>query len=140
MNEPSICDFCIYTIAHTSKLNEIFEKKNGKGSLTERKKWVMAQRLLSGAKRNQEQMYVVFASAEECDDLIYWAKLEDVNIEADGNDRSTTIYCFSNLTPFPSPFPKKISLILRSGNSISNGFIRPYAICRTPKSLLGKNK
>ncbi len=141
MTEPSIYDFCIYTIAHTDKLNDIFERKNGKGRLIERKKWATAQRLLSDSKRNHKQMYVVFASAEQTEDLIYWAKLEDIKIEADGNNDLATTYRFSGLTPFSTPLPKKSFLVLKSnGRSISTGFIRPYAICRTPSFLLDEIK
>ncbi len=85
-------------------------------------------------------MFIVFAPAEDTRKLIFWARLDDVRIQS-GEKQTTTTYNFSGLTAFTSLIPRKNSLVLRSnGRNISAGFIRPYAICRTPKFLIDKFK
>jgi hypothetical protein len=140
MSKKQIFGFCVYTITKSSNLKKR-EQKNRIEPITEQKNWVTAKRLLAEARQNNKEMIIIFAAAEDTRHLIYWAKLNRVKIESDENDKLTTTYWFSDLTPFSAPLPRKTSLILKqSGKPVSKGFIRPYAICRTTKLLLDKIK
>ena len=138
--KPPVSGFCVYTIAQTSKLKEKEKENGGKGNLTEHKNWATARKLLLEAKAKGEAMFIVFAPAEDTRELIFWARLDDIRIQS-VEKQTTTTYDFSGLTAFPKPVPKKKSLVLRSsGRNISASFIRPYAICKTPKFLLDRLK
>jgi hypothetical protein len=60
--------------------------------------------------------------------LFGWAVLDKIIIED-----SQTAYSFSDLQPLKGH--RKTSLEKRDGSPLSPGFIRPYAICRTPAYL-----
>ena len=120
--------FCIYTIRHHQDLDEAY-RRGGNGQFTENTTWNTGNRLSMEAKKSGQRMPVIFASADITDRLIYYAMLEDVEInESD----LTTTYEFKGLQQIASHLPLS-SLKLRSTNRpLSNNFIRPYAICLTP--------
>jgi hypothetical protein len=93
---------------------------------------------LQEAQRTSLKLFVLFAAAEDTSDLIYYANLEAVRNDKKDSNSSVTTFRISELTPFDEPKPKKTSLIVKStGRAIPEGHIRPYVICKTPKSLLG---
>jgi hypothetical protein len=114
---------------HTDKLEEAYEKKHERDTVTENKRWVEGERLFRGFQRNNEQMPILFTAAEKEGGLIYYALLDAVKVD---NDASTTTYTFSGLTPLDEERPKS-SLVKKSDNKpLSDNYIRPYAICFTP--------
>ena len=135
MKSQEILPICVYTILHTDKLNCIFNQ-GGSGVISENKNWATANKLLIEAKSKDITMKVLFAAAENTNDLIYYGDLDDIKIDKTSPDKIFTLYTISNLTPFSEPKPKKTSLIINStGNQISGGHIRPYVICNTPDML-----
>lgn len=127
MSQP-LFPFCVYTIRHHQDLDEAY-RSGGNGQFTENTTWNTGHRLFLEAKKNGQRMPVTFASADITERLIYYAMLEDVEInESD----STTTYEFADLQPIASHHPLS-SLTLRSTNRpLSDNYIRPYAICLTP--------
>ncbi len=72
------------------------------------------------------------SGAEKNTGLIYWATIDDITIDEESR---TTACTYSDLRSIV-PYKPKSSLRLRStGQPISEDFIRPYAVCRTPAFL-----
>ena len=140
MNKKPVAQFCVYTIVHTDTLNDL-HRNGGKGKITQNRNWAAANNLLLEAQHNNMRMLIVFAAAEGTRDLIYTANLEDIKINKKDSFNAVTTFHFSELTPFQDPKPKKTSLIMKNtGKAIPVGHIRPYVICKTPKSLMAYGK
>lgn len=130
-----IAPLCVYTIAHSERLN-YFYNLGGLGELSEGKRWVRAAALLGAAKEFHMRFLVIFAGAELSRNIIYFATLETIRLRDAGNGRRTD-YSFSHLTPFHKPYPLKTSLVNDlTGKPVPSNYIRPYLICQTPVSLV----
>lgn len=126
-----ISPFCIYTIRSRRDLDETY-LRNGKGEFTENKTWKTGWKLFQEAKRSGQRMPVIFASAEVTDKLIYYALLNDIEID---ETNYTTRYEFTQLEKVKGDLPLS-TLRLRSTNQpLSENYIRPYAICLTPSFI-----
>jgi hypothetical protein len=122
-------EYCAYTIVLKDTLEGIHKNKKGEGSLSENKPWVTGRRLLHQAQQTGVDMPILFGDAAWCPDLIYWAILREVTVGDQG-----TKYRFEHLKKLDGHSPQE--LLLRStGKPIAVGFIRPYAICKTPAFL-----
>jgi hypothetical protein len=125
----TLSHFCVYTIAHVDKLEMAVGKTKSK-PFHEGHAWTTGRRLWLQAQAAGTPMPVVLADATDCSRLIYWGLLSDVVV-----DGTTTEYRVSGMRPI-RPLHTPQDLILRStGKPIASGFIRPYAICRTPTFL-----
>ena len=123
-----LADLSIYTIRHSNDLRATLAN-GGRGTYTERKKWVRAKELLDAAKHAGKRVPVIFAPAEDTFHLFAWALLDEVIPE------ETSSYTFSELRLF-NPQPRKSILKKASdGTPLDKHFIRPYAICQTPEYL-----
>jgi hypothetical protein len=124
-----LTDLCIYTIKHSDDLRATLGN-GGRGTYTERKKWVRAKQLLEEAKRAGKRLPVIFAPAEGTIHLFAWALLDDVVPD------KTSSYTFSELRLF-GPQPHKTTLRKASdGEPLDEWFIGPYVICQTPDYLV----
>lgn len=122
-----ISEYCVYTILHTQKLDDIFQA-GGASKEEEKKAWKEGQRLFLEARKNGEQMPVLFGAADTGSGLIYCAFLTDVEVD----EEYSTKYEFAQLTKLENN-PPLSSLKLKSTNRpLSRDYIRPYAICHTP--------
>jgi hypothetical protein len=74
--------FSIYTIRHQRDLDEMYGG-NRKGEFTENKTWKTGRKLFREAKRADQQMPVIFASAEITDKILYYAMLNEIEIDED---------------------------------------------------------
>lgn len=127
--ETKLCSTCVYTIVQIDRLRD-FAARGGVGAVSERRPWTSAERLLKEAHAAGLRLPVIFADAADCTRLHYWALLTTVNPSSNG-----TTFAFEQMQPLPSGHTPQ-ELILRStGRPIAPGFIRPYAICRTPGFL-----
>jgi hypothetical protein len=123
-----LTDLCIYTIRHSDDLRECLAS-GGRDKFSEGRRWGRAKELVDEAKRNGDRVPIIFAPAERTGHLIAWALLDDVLLD------ERTTYVFSELEFF-KPRPRKTTLRKASnGEPLDPWFIRPYAICKTPKSL-----
>lgn len=123
--------FCVYTMLHSAKLAAQM-RTGGTHQLTERKAWRTGHLLWDQARRSGELMPVVFSAAEADKGLIYWAIID--NIEIDDVTRETTC-TYSDLRAITQDRPKSSLRLRRTGNPLSEDSIRPYAICHTPDFL-----
>ncbi len=127
MTQP-LSPFCVYTIRDEQLLDEVY-RRSGNGEFKENTAWKTGRRLFLEAKENGMRMPVIFAPAGVGDRLLYYATLSDVEVD---DTNYTTRYRFTRLTPIDGDYPLS-SLTQRSTNrSLSDDFIRPYAICHTP--------
>ena len=132
----NLCPTCVFAIIKGERLDNFFPQrhpeKDGKGDFEEGRAWVTAKKHLDRAAKRGLRMPVVFADAAvDCSQLIYWALLDAITI----NDKSTH-YRFSHLTQLGLHEHQTQDLTLEStGQPISDGFIRSYAICQTPQFL-----
>jgi hypothetical protein len=123
-------EYCVYTIVLKDTLEDIHKNKTGEGSLSENKSWVTGRRLLHEAEKAGADMPILFGDAAWCPDLIYWAILREVRV---GDKR--TKYRFEQLLKLPDGHSPQELRLRSTGKPISAGFIRPYAICKTPAFL-----
>jgi hypothetical protein len=131
MPSPVLFKFTIYTIAHDEKLAKA-ATADGATHFSELKAWKSGYRLWRAAKTTSATMPIVFADATDCSRLRYWGYLTRVKIEGD-----ITRYSVKRLRKILGRHtPQELSL-RSTGKHIAEGFIRPYAICRTPSFLGG---
>lgn len=125
----NLFEFSIYTMRSRNDLDYIFSN-GGRGEFSEKKPWRKGKELFNEALSEDKRMPILLSAAEEESGLIFFGILESIAI--DPSNKNTT-YSFSDLRRIPNPKPLS-SLTLRStGKPISNNYIRPYAICTTPK-------
>lgn len=106
-------------------------KTTGTGNFTEKKSWKTGEELFQTAQQDNLQMPIFFSHAEESSGIVYVGTLTSVEI-LDGTGKKKTRYAFCDLKRICNPKPLS-SLILRStGRPLSDSYIRPYAICKTP--------
>lgn len=129
MSDAPFSEFCIYTIANQARLVAVGSKR-GKGSFREGKPWVTGRRLFSEAQRQQLRMPVLFGDATDCRRLCHWGILTSIRIGPDG-----TRYAVEDLRQFTRRRSPQELTLRSTGERIAAGFIRPYAICRTPQFL-----
>jgi HNH endonuclease len=126
--KPKLTELCVYTIKHSDELRGAIQK-GGLTKFTENKKWSKAKSLLDQATRDGERLPIVFAPAEDTSRLFAWGILEEIRPD------EITSYSVSNLQLLKQR-PKKTTLRKEvNGEPLGQGFIRPYAICRTPSYL-----
>lgn len=121
----------IYTITHPEKLEAILDQEGGSGTLTESKPWTSGLKLLEQARKANLDLPVLFADALDCSRLLFWARLTDIDITAGG-----TRYTFERLTRLPGRRSTQELVLLSTGQTIAPGYIRPYALCQTPRFVL----
>jgi hypothetical protein len=121
-----LSDFCVYTIVDGERLHQTHRERRPLRR-PERKPWTTGYRLWREAKAAGRSMPVVIADACDTSQLLYWGILTGIEISSEG-----TRYRVDRLRRVPRGYTTQ-QLVLRStGRRIARGFIRPYAICRTP--------
>jgi hypothetical protein len=120
---------CIYSIAHRDLLTAIAER-GGAGSITERRAWTTGQKHLNAARSKRQDLALLLGDATDCSRILYHATVRDIAIEGE-----QTRVTFSDLRPIPTRRTPQELVLDSTGRNIAPDFIRPYAICRTPKWL-----
>jgi len=121
---------CVYTIHRPEALEEASRSDAASAWLRENRRWASVPGLLQEAWRRGQILKVLFADARDTRSVIFSADLDAVVLDEKG-----TRFRFRNMRPVRRM--AKHSLILdRSGRRLAANFIRPYALCRTPKPLL----
>ena len=126
----SLSNFSIYTIVHVDELKRIYEA-GGAGDFTEKKGWKTGSQLFYQAQRDDRRMPILFADAATTQGIIFYGFLTDVQVMGERN-QGPTRYRFNDLTPVRPPIPNNQLILKSSGKSLSDNFIRPYAIVHTP--------
>lgn len=124
---------CVYTMRKRDKLDFIY-LSGGTDTISENKNWKTCYSLFMEAKERQKKMPILFSAADESSGLIYYALLESITINKEHGIYRTT-YSFSHLTPLTDTQPRSSLVLHSTGKPLSNNYIRPYAVCRTPDWL-----
>lgn len=119
-------DSCVYTIALPQRL---VEASRDKTPLAEAKRWAGARAMLQDARDSQRDLAILFADSRDCSKLIAWSVLRSVDVSPTG-----TQYAIGSLLAVPRKRPQDLTR-LATGAKIASGFIKPYALCRTPNFL-----
>ncbi len=123
----NLTEFCVYTIVAIDKLRKD-AKSHCELSYKEKRPWVTAKRLWD-SRADGESMPVLLGDATDCSNLCYWGILTDIKL----TDQGTT-YKVDRLRKLPKHKPQDLTLKSKR-TRIATNFIRPYAICLTPKFL-----
>jgi hypothetical protein len=92
----------------------------------EKKWWSQGNQLLERARARDERMPILFADAAHTDQLLGWGLLDRI----EKLERGTAAH-FSAFVPLEHGRKQEL-VLLGTGEPISSGFIRPYALCKTP--------
>lgn len=125
----ALSELCVYTIvdpvvlAEAARHVQVFQRSEGKS-------WATAEKLWRDAVQLGDDFPVLLGDAADCSRLEYWGILRSLNITSAGTEYM--LDCVRRLPRLRSPQ----DLVLRNtGKNIAPGFIRPYAVCRTPAFL-----
>ena len=78
-------------------------------------------------------MPLILADAADYSPLLYWAVVDEIVYD---EESGVTTCSYHSMQPIKGERPLS-SLVLRTGKPLSDEYIRPYAICRTPPFLAG---
>lgn len=121
----------IYTIVQSERLKAMY-RAGRIARFEEGTRWVSAAKHLAQAKATDRILPIVFAPAEETWELIFRGIIKSISPIVDPIDKRTRIVV-TDLKPFRPPRPQKTDLVVIStGRHIPQGYIWPYALCRTP--------
>lgn len=102
--------------------------------LSQKTRWVSGRRHLQQARAEERVLPVIFADASKnVRKLIAWSTLDDLNDLV--VKESSTVFRITKLYDVGSTTRKSL-IVLSTGAPIPVGHIRPYVICKTPKSLI----
>lgn len=117
---------CVYTIVAPGR----FWSARASGvPLEEGKPWSTAQKMLAQATAESLEVPVLFADARDVSRLLFWARLERLEIEG----RRTRYFVGAPRAFRGTHAPHELELL--DGKKLSPGFIRNYVLCRTPSFL-----
>ena len=89
-----------------------------------------AEKMFHDARAANKYLPVLFGDAAHCSRLLYWGLLTDVHLQ-----NGATSFAVDRLRKIRGKH-KTQELVLRSSQKkIAPNFIRPYAICMTPRFL-----
>ena len=134
MKQQGLSEFCIYSIKKSDDLLDAYEHHK-EWSFSEAKNWASARTLFLKATDSGKLLPIVFADANECDLLYYWGILTDVQIEKIADNKYKTTCRFKDMKEIKGKKKKTALIVESSGEHMGEGFIRSYAICRTPKFI-----
>ena len=130
MPESTLYEFCIYTIVHRDTLAKAASKDRA-STFTEVKRWMTGAELFRRAEAIDTDLPIVFADAADCSKLIYWGIVTNI-IFADSDSTKFTV---KNIRAIRGKHAPQDLVLRSSGNHIAERFIRPYALCHTPRFL-----
>jgi hypothetical protein len=128
---------CVYTTHRSSDLEQ-FLATGGTGEVTEEKNWKGGSDIVARAEAEGERVALLLSAAESDEmNIEYVALLTDVVVTEPDEDRGwSTTYSFEGLRRI-DPARKKSEVRKRDGTPLSDQFLRPYALCRTPSFITG---
>jgi hypothetical protein len=92
--------------------------------------WSTGSRLWTEANKEGQRLPLIFSATEADSGLIYPAYVEEITVTDDG-----TACVHSELRPIDPPRPLSSLRLKSTGRPLSDSYIRPYAICKTPDFL-----
>lgn len=127
MGGNALYGYSITTIIKQEKLDTF--KLRGTGKFTEKRAWKTGEKLYDDAKGLTVPV-ILSDAAEDCERLQLWAVISYLNV----GDNETTVHLV-NIQRVRGNHGRSELTLRSTGNLIKKNFIRPYAICWTPKFL-----
>lgn len=138
--------YCICVPVTTQALESV--RSSGRaGAYKDAHPWYLAQELLSRAREDGELLAILFVSGKP-EEFHWWARIEDIDVEAFHRGTWETRCTFSNLKPVAAIFRPLDSVALYPGEEqlrreaiepvkqhrqyLNGNLLRPYAIAETP--------
>lgn len=119
----------IYTIIDPQRLLAADRGVLPSKPLTEGRRWKAGQQALKDAHAAKRNLTIVFADARETSKLLFMAVLHSIELRGE-----STRFTFTRLQPLHGRTKTELRLD-STGQFLRAGFIRPYAIVRTPRFL-----
>jgi hypothetical protein len=129
MGTCSIMGSCVYTIVGGKELDRRYNKREA-SPFKEKRRWVTAEKEWLKGRSENMSMPVLFGDAAHCSRLLYWGLLTDLEVRDDG-----TSFTVDYLRRLNGRRKTQDLVLLSTGKKIASGFIKPYAICYTPRYL-----
>jgi hypothetical protein len=108
---------------------EKWHVSEGRGEFTINQRWITARQLLEDARKLELRLPILFAPAEDTKSIFGWGEIKTLELIA-----GHTNVVVQNFKIIIRQF-RKTSLKKHNGENIDRFFVRPYAICLTPKNL-----
>lgn len=116
----------IYSILHKDHLDEMAASKTPV-ELRAKKRWVTAEKNFIAARARGLEVPLLYADAAlDCSKLLYWGKVIRLEVTDSGTE-----YAVADLTPIRRHRTQEL-VLASTGARIAEGYLRPYAIVRTP--------
>lgn len=119
----------VYTTLAPERVLEVDRGDEPSEPLFEKKRWVGAAKAFQEAEAQGEVYPLLLSDARNCADLVYWARVREIRLTEEG-----TWFRFSHLHGLEDCFTQDL-VLPKEGRNIAPGFIRPYALVRTPPFL-----
>jgi len=119
----NLAPISVYTIIHPARLRAGVP-------LNEKTKWTRIEEAFHKARREGDEVVVLFTDARECDVLFAWAPLADVRV---GDE---TTFSLKGVFALPGRHRKTGLTTFVGKKPISPKHIRPYVPCETPSFLV----
>ena len=125
----TLSEYCVYTIVHRDELTKA-ARRGGPIRFRESKAWATARKLWKQARAGGVGFPVLLGDATDCSRLEYWGLLTDIEVGG-----KSTQFAVDRLRPLPGKHTPQELVLRDSGEHIAPNYIRPYAICHTPRFL-----
>lgn len=126
---PGLHATTVYTIIDPRRLHAADRGTRPSKPLSEGRRWKAGQQALEEARENGRDLAIVFADARDTSRLIFTAVLHSIEFLG-----GSTRFTFTRLTPLHDRTKTELRLA-STGEVLSAGYIRPYAMVRTPRFL-----
>lgn len=123
----SLAEHCVYTIVSADRLADA-EERGGAVTFREARPWVTGLALWNQAQNAGLKMPVLLGDASKTNRLLCWGVLTNVKLSKGGTE-----FTVDRIRRLPRGHTPQELVLRSSGKRIAPNFIRPYAICRTPK-------
>ncbi len=123
---------CVYTIGSIADLEHYRRGNSGRGSIVEGKAWKTGKAMLAEAQSNDLLLPLLLGDAASTDGVRWWAVIDSIELMGEGG----TLVSFHGLRALPERIRLHDLVVDSTGERLSDDFIRPYAICRTPRRIV----
>jgi hypothetical protein len=130
MSIPALFGKCVYTIVDLVDLDAHFDE-GGIATISEGKRWVKAQDMLTEARAKSAAMPIFFSDAMGTGELHYWAVVTNVR-----GEEKRSLISFCGMRRFKNGKPRQSLLAVDDKDNprrLSMAHIKPYVTCNTPK-------
>ena len=115
----------VYTLLHADRVDAARAEATLRFVVGRR--MTTAQKLFSAAREADQELAVVIGDAVDCSAVIAVARLVELTLHDDGSE-----LLIDRLRPLTPHRRQQELKLLSTGNGIAAGFIRPYALVKTP--------